>query len=442
MKEKTNPQISLFEHFSDHEIGQQLKSVSTWLDVHPDILDLADQDLRCHKTKTTGRKGMSVDSIVRAALLKQMMELTYQELSFHLSDSYTYSSFARVFTTVGSSSLQENISKIKASTWEKINHIMLESAAQQNIEKGRTVRIDSTVTEANIHPPTDSELLWDCIRVMVRYLNRLKSMKKIIFCDHSKSAKKRAFNIQFSRGKNKKTLYAQLIKLTMKTKNYLSNGISLNIPVLQPERYALLELKVKEIIKMTEQVLDQSQRRVLEEEKVPVNEKIVSIFEPHSDIIVKGSRDVQYGHKLNITTGKSGMVLDIVIEDGNPADSAQLCPMIKRQKEIYGRVPRQTAADGGYASKANLEEAKTLGVKDVCFNKNVGLKIEDMVKSRWVYKRLTKFRAGVEGNISCLKRRYGLSRCTWKGEKRFRAFIWASTVAYNLMVLARLNVAS
>ena len=115
--------------------------------------------------------------------------------------------------------------------------------------------------------------------------------------------------------------------------------------------------------------------------------------------------------------------------------------MIERQKQIYGRVPRQTAADGGYASKENLEKAKEMGVKDVAFNKKKGLKVEDMVKSQWVYKRLTKFRAGIEGNISCLKRRYGLARCFWKGLEMFKAYVWSSTVAYNLMVLAKLSSA-
>jgi len=83
-------------------------------------------------------------------------------------------------------------------------------------------------------------------------------------------------------------------------------------------------------------------------EKVPATDKVVSVFEPHTDIIVKGLRDTQFGHKLNLTTGKHGMVLDIVIEEGNPADSSRLLPMIKRIKEYYGKLPRQVAADAGY----------------------------------------------------------------------------------------------
>lgn len=106
------------------------------------------------------------------------------------------------------------------------------------------------------------------------------------------------------------------------------------------------------------------------------------------DIIIKGARDIQYGHKLNITTGKSGMVLDVYVEEGSPADAARLCSMIERQQDIYGRAPRQAAADVGYASKENLSEAKSLGVKDVAFHKRRGIKVEDMVKSNRVLQKV------------------------------------------------------
>lgn len=146
-------------------------------------------------------------------------------------------------------------------------------------------------------------------------------------------------------------------------------------------------------------MINQTERRVLNGEEVPAQEKIFSIFEPHTDIIAKGGINIQYDHKLNLITGKSGLVLDIYIEDGNPGDTARLSPMLERQQEIYGRVPRQATADGGYASQDNLVNAKAMGIKDVAFNKKCGLKVEEMVKSNWVYKKLFKFRAGVEGNI-------------------------------------------
>ena len=123
-------------------------------------------------------------------------------------------------------------------------------------------------------------------------------------------------------------------------------------------------------------IIAQTERRVLDGEQVPAADKLVSLFEPHTDIIVKGSREVQYGHKLNLSTGKTGMILDLVIEDGNPADTDRFQPMLDRHIEHYGKAPRQSAADGGYASTANLAQAKVLWASgDVAAPQGAGLAI-------------------------------------------------------------------
>lgn len=445
MRQKHISPMSISEFYCEHETGQQLKAISAKLDAYPEILDLAADALIDPKTKPTGRHGLSVDAIVRATMLKQMMGLTYYELSFYLADSLSYRSFARIVGMPSKSSLQACISKLDAQTWEAINRLLLTGAAEQGLEKGHTVRIDSTVTETHIHPPSDSSLLWDCIRVMIRQLSTLKGALTpgcFHFCNHNRAAKKRMRQIEYARGANKTKLYKELLKLTRKTKDALIQGLSLTGYAQQVLVFDVITKDCNTLIAFTEKVISQTERRVFKGEKVPACEKVFSIFETHTDIIIKGARDIQYGHKLNITTGKSGLVLDVYIEQGNPADTMRLCPMIKRQEAIYGRVPQQVAVDGGYASTDNLSKVKEMGVKDAAFHKKRGLKIEDMVKSSWVYKKLCNFRAGVEGNISCLKRRYGLSRCTWRGLKKFKAYIWASAVAYNLMQLARLDTIS
>jgi IS5 family transposase len=133
------------------------------------------------------------------------------------------------------------------------------------------------------------------------------------------------------------------------------------------------------------------------------------------------------------------LILDLVIEPGNPADSERFLPMLKRHIAFYGHAPRQAAADGGFASRDNLGQAKALGVRDLAFHKKAGLRIKDMVKSNWVYRKLRNFRAGIESDISCLKRAYGLARCAWRGLDHFGAYVWSSVVAYNLGLFARLK---
>jgi IS5 family transposase len=133
------------------------------------------------------------------------------------------------------------------------------------------------------------------------------------------------------------------------------------------------------------------------------------------------------------------LILDVVVEAGNPADAERFLPMLDRQIARRGAPPRQTAADGSYASRDNLKQAKARGVRDVAFHKKCGIAVADMVKSPWVYRRRRNFRAGIEAGISCFKRAYGGARCTWRGLDHFKAYIWSAVVAHNLMLFARLK---
>ncbi len=309
-------------------------------------------------------------------------------------------------------------------------------------EAGTVVRIDSTVTAALMHEPSDSSLLWDAVRVMARLLNEADALMggRLAWRDHRRAAKKRAGAIKYTRGRpNRVQHYRELIKLTRATLAYADQAAAQLSQAPAPIAVAQWQAEFRHYRPLIERIIGQTERRVLRGETVAANEKIVSLFEPHADIIVKGGREVEYGHKLNLTTGRSGLILDLVIEAGNPADSERFLPMLNRHIAVYGEAPRQTAADGGFASRHNLGQAKALGVRDVAFHKKAGLRIKDMVKSNWVYRKLRNFRAGIESDISCLKRAYGLARCIWRGLDHFRAYVWSSVVAYNLALFARLK---
>ena len=447
MREKHTVQRSIFEHYAEHEIGLELKSMSVWLDQNMDLLDWVAADINPHNVEDTGRKGLSVESVLRCALLKQYRQMTYKDLVFCLMDSASCQTFARLSLEwfPKKSVLQGCISAISAGTWERINQRLLHGAQQAKVEKGEMLRIDSTVICAPIHEPSDSTLLWDSVRVLVRLLQRAEQLAsgvtKIEYRNHRRVAKKRMRAIGYTRGQDKKArLYRDLIEVTRKSLGYVE-AASVRLAVvkpIQPLAYEQWQAQWNHYWVLILHVIDQTERRVFAKEKVPASEKIVSIFEEHSDIIVKGSRDVHYGHKLNLSTGRSGLVLDVVIETGNPADSERFLPMLDRHIEHYGKPPRQMAADGGYASIENLHAAKARQVTDVVFHKKRGLKVEEMAKSPWVYRKLRNFRAGIEAGISCLKRAYGLGRCTWKGLAHFRAYVWSSVVAHNLALFSRL----
>jgi IS5 family transposase len=263
---------------------------------------------------------------------------------------------------------------------------------------------------------------------------------RLVWRDHRRAAKKRARAIEYARARpNRVPHYRELIKLTRATAAYADQAAAQLSQAPDPVMAAPWQAEFRRYRPLIERIIRQTERRVLHGETVAANEKIVSLFEPHADIIVKGGRDVQYGHKLNLATGKSGLILDVVVEAGNPADAERFLPMLDRQIARCGVPPRQTAADGGYASRDNLSQAKARGVQDVAFHKKCGIAVADMVKSPWVYRRLRNFRAGIEAGISCFKRAYGGARCTWRGLDHFKTYIWSAVVAHNLVLFARLK---
>jgi len=448
MRTKRTSQVSIFDQFAQHDIGRELAGMSAWLDAHLNVLDGVAKDLKLSSAKATGRRGMTAESVLRCALLKQHRQLSYEELAFHLLDSASFQSFARlpVDFTPKKSALQANIGAITDATWEEINRHLLGDAKQARVETGKMMRVDSTVTDTPIHEPSDSTLLWDGMRVMVKLLQwaeELSGAPELAWCNHSRVAKKRARAIRYTRGKEKKLpLYKDLVRVTEDTLDYVRQALlQLTAANAFSMEFELWQAQLSHYTPLIERVIAQTRRRVFAGESVPAREKILSLFEEHTDLIVKGSRDIQYGHKLNLTSGRSGLILDVVIEDGNPADAERFLPMLDRHIELYGYAPRQAAADGGYASTGNVQAAKERGVKDVAFHKKRGLSIDAMVKSPWVYRKLRNFRAGIEAGISCLKRAYGLARCTWKGITHFRAYVWSSVVAHNLALFTRFKPA-
>jgi len=442
MREARIAQCSLFDPpFVRHAIGEELAAASRWLDEHPEVLALIERDVAPGGLAELGRAGLSLEIVLRCAFLKQYRQVSYRELAFLLQDSRSFQHFARVdpLRVPKKSALQQTISRIQASSWEAINMALLRTACEERIEKGHAMRVDATVTETNILKPADSQLLRDGMRVMVRALREARRHlgTVITFRDHKITAKRRHLRILSSRKPDDRArCYRELITKVHQTLDYVD--AAWKQVDLTDALWALGWLAdVRHYRDLILKVIHQTERRVFQGESVPATEKIVSLFEPHTDIIVKKRRETEFGHKLTLSTGASGLVLDVVIEDGNPADTECLLPMVDRHVNFYGEVPKRLAVDGGYASKANLDAVKQRGVEDAVFHKKRGLKVEAMTAKRWLYHKLRRFRAGIEAGISYLKRCFGLSRCNWKGFEHYKSYVWSSVFAHNLVVLGR-----
>ena len=429
------------------EHAAELRQISDLLDDMPEIAEWVYKDLvRGGGDPTQGREAMTAEQVLRVLVIKQMNGFSYEELAFHLADSFSYRAFCRLGFGAGvpsKSTLNRNIKRVRPETLEQTNRLLLQYAKQRGVEKGSKVRIDCTVEEANIHEPSDSSLLWDCVRVLVRLMHVATERVAITFTDHRRRAKRRSVGIDNAKSMAKRRpLYRDLLKVTERTIGYAEQTAQAldayrSTSVVDMTLTGQLKDDMQHYIGLAKRVVDQTQRRVLTGESVPATDKVVSIFETHTDIIVKDRRDTYYGHKLCLTTGASGLVLDCVILDGNPNDSTLAVDMIERQADIYRQPPRQASFDGGFASRHNLAAIKKLQVEDVVFSKGRGLQVSEMAKSTWVYRSLRRFRAGIEAGISFLKRCFGLDRCTWKGLASFKAYTWASIVSANLLLLAR-----
>ena len=449
MRKKYKEQLPLMGHTINHPHAVEMELIDKILEKTSIIYQMALQDLtREVKSKETGANGMSAEQVVKAAIIKQSRGFSYEDLAFHIADSGCYRKFMKIgFADKGfsSSALCANIKALTPETWETINRVIVAYANETKVERGRKVRIDCTVVPSNIHQPFDSTLLWDSVRVLTRLLKHAGSLfpdVDIIVKDHTKRAKRRMLGVMNAKGKKaREKQYKDLILITGKTVGYAQRASSI-LEKHSSVHAASMVQELSHYISLAQKVIDQTERRVLQGESVPASEKVVSIFEPHTDIIIKDRRDTYYGHKICLTGGASNLILDCEILEGNPADVTLVETMLEKQKMIYDKYPSKVSLDGGFASKDNLELAKgTMMIKDVCFAKKRGLDEKDMCKSSWVYKNLRNFRAGIESGISWLKRCFGLARCTWKTFESFKSYVWASIVSANLLTLARKQMA-
>jgi len=453
MRRKFNPQLNMFISMPRNQIAKELQVMSEVLDANPQVLEPVYQDLVRSSRPTTGREGMTAEQVLRCAILKQYRQITYEELAFHLEDSESFRLFSRLEGNQHpcKSNLQGNIKALREETWETINQGIIGYAKQEKIESGRKIRIDATAVETDIHYPSDSSLLADGVRIITRWLGEGKKLAptpRYRYSDHRRVVKKLVLTILNARKEAaRQQAYKDLLVYAGRVRDYALVAI----PVLashQAQNPAdffageVLAEKLARAVGLLDKVIDQTNRRVFKKEQVPASQKVVSFFEDHSDIIVKKRRETEFGHKIFLSGGASTMILDCLILRGNPADSEQYAPILRRHEKLHGRMPRQVSADGGFASKDNLAFAKGHQVKDAVFAKKRGLSVLDMAKSSWVYKKLRNFRAGIEAGISTLKRAFGLDRCIWKGWDGFGRYVWSSIVSYNLLVLARTKLAA
>ena len=421
---------------NDPELGL----MDTILEQNPRLIKMLEADITQGKPSSMfGRQDTpSVEQIVRAAIYKEMKSLDYRSLEYAQEDSKICEKFVKIdpYRPYSFQMWQKYISRISSEKLEKFLVELNKIAIAEGLEDVQSFRQDATVIETNIHYPTNNSLVWDCIKESERLLKHLKEeVEGFSFEEYKKQAKKTYFKINVEKNADKRVkLFQKQLKMFMECINQVSNIIKKKSKYEVTAKAMGCIAALESLLPIMEKVYCMTERKEINNENVPVKEKIFSIYEQHTDIIVKGQRDVQFGHKVNLGSGKSNLILTCEILAGNPKDSELYQNTMKLVKEYYGKMPESSTADGGFASTANIEYSKKEGIVNIVFNKLRG-SMQNVANSKWIENKLKRWRSGIEAIISNLKRGFDIRRCVWKGIAHYRQKIFWSVIGYNLRVM-------
>lgn len=411
----------------------------------------ADLSQRYPKTKQTGRGSTPVEVILRMQVVKHLYNLSYEKTEKAVKDSLVLRRFCRVYfeNVPDDTTLIRWANQIKPETLKRLHERVVTLATELKVTKGRKLRTDGTVVETNIHYPTDSNLLNDGVRVLSRHLKRAQQVladgvevAKTLFRDRSRSARQvqRQIEQNARRGREKtKQLYEKLVRITRATLKQ-AHPVVEQLETVETDIADGICQSLQIFMNRTQQVIDQTVRRVFNEERVPAADKLVSLFEPHTDIIKRGKANhpTEFGHKVWLDEVDGGIVSHYRILDGNPADSDQWQPSIDHHIQQFGKAPFQASADRGVTSTPNEAYARQRGVKRVILPK-AGYKSQQRrqyERQAW-FRRGRRYHAGVEGRISVLKRKHGLDRCLNHGVDGFERWVGLGIIAHNLSQMGR-----
>ena len=446
---------AVFEFWSDddqrqnkivREYRNQYKVVGEILDKHPEILEMAHRDL-AKLSRATSRRGRTADftseNLFRAILVMQREGLDYREASVRIAESETLQNFCRLVKkrSIDFTLLNKAFGAIRPETWEMMNHVLALGALAEGAISTAHVRTDTTVTECNIHWPTDSSLLWDTYRVIAREMSRGRELDPLScrWRFHVKKIKKlHLFITRYSNSTNKKRLRQvrrQMKQLIVRVEEVLEKAAGF---VASSKRSTCLELMavgavLADYLPVMRQVTEVARRRAFNGAKVPNRDKVFSIFEPHTELIMRGRRGhpVEFGHKVLLTQSKEKFITDFIVLEKNRNDNELLPLVLERHEQRYGSRAESIAADKGFCPDAETyeeleEQVDYLGVPRR--TRDFG----DTLMGVW-----QQWRAGIEGTISCLKRAFRLARCCFRGFKNFASAIGSAVFCHNLTILAK-----
>jgi IS5 family transposase len=426
-----------------------------------DLVNLVGEALakRHRHSRTRGRLGTPAEVVLRLMALKHLRGWSFEVVEREVRANVVY----REFTRIGGEKVPDAKTMIR---WGKalgptviraIHERVVDLGRKRRVVFGRKLRVDTTVTETDIHYPTDSGLLGDAVRVMTRTMKQIQREVGDVgtrLRDRTRSVKHRLIEIGRSAMRKSEQAvarrteaYRKLMAITKKVMGQakcFSEEIATGVKQAStPLGQVLIEAWGKSLDEMSglaARVLKQTQARVLGGNS-HYEDKLYSVFEVHTEAIRKGklSKPTEFGKLVKIQEAEHQIITDYEVFAQRPVDQELLIPAIEKHQEIFGRVPQLVASDAGFFSLENVRQAKELGVERVAVPNKKG---RDQArwkeqKQRW-FRRAQRWRVGCEGRISVLKRRHGLRRCRYRGMDGMERWVGWGVIADNLIHMGKL----
>jgi IS5 family transposase len=442
----------------EFELDPQLLEMDQLLDDPKLVLQVTNDLIRSSpEAAWNGRHSTPAEVTLRCSVVRRLMGWSYRQAHSELSGSVQWRWFCHIYAheVPNHSALRDREALIRSSTLHRLNDRVVRVGKRRGITQGKKLRADPTVTAIDIHYPTDSRLLSDSVRVLGRVFARSRQLlqprrraEKQVFRNRSRRAKQLAFRIaQRLRTKNGRkkpekqgeSLYRQLVKLVEQMLAQADQILAWLRRRRNKRAKRLVEL-LEYYLPLVRRVLAQATRRVFQKQAVPAREKVVSLFEPHTAIIQRGKappHETEVGRKIWLSEVDGGLISEYRILPGNPPDSAPWRESLRNHRRLFGHPPELATGDRGIHSDANEQIAYRARVNRVALPQP-GAKTPERQRyeaQSW-FRAAMRFRSGIEGRISVLKRSRRLDRCLNRGENGLERWVGWAIITNNLVVIA------
>jgi IS5 family transposase len=431
------------------EYRDKYRAISDLLDANPKVLGLVHQDVaRLSSSNPRGRESdFSSEQLLRALIVMTVEHTDYRDTVVRIENSDFLRHFVRLAygqATMDFTFLNRAHSAISEATWEAINGVLSGYAVAEKKIDGEKCRLDTTVVEANIHYPTDSSLLWDGFRTLARLLGAVQREHSALELDHrfhTRKVKKLAYFI----ARNAKSRSSRTQGKVTRAYRTLIERVTWIVGVAEATqkhagRFAVALVEIGHYLPLVKRVIDQTQRRVFGGETVPAAEKLYSLFEPHTELLIRGKagKPVEFGHKVLLAQTGEKFIHHYQVLPVRKEDPDLLAPALRAHEKLFGRPPKVLSTDKGFYESMEQIAALEQTIPVVSMAKK-GRRTADQTarESTEAFKDGQRFRAGCEGSISVLKRAFKLGKCLFKGFRHYAASVGLAVFCHNLVLLAR-----